>query len=396
MISTILYIFVGVILGTISGIIPGIHVNTLIVLLLSFSSITQLSATQIAIVIMSAAITHSILDFIPAILLGAPSEDSVAVMLPGHRMLLRGKGIEAIEYTILGGLLATVFIWPILLYVYHIVEVYKKTFYNGALVALLSISAWCIVQEKTTKQKVIATAVAVLAGVLGILAQNKISGNCLFPILTGLFAIPTLLESIPRKGKIPVQYAAHFEIPRIRSLSAGILGALAGTFVGILPGIGPAQAAIITNHNAKTEEYLLTVGGINTASAITGIYALYHLNVARSGAVLAIQQILPNITMSTLILLCGTVLTSAGLAAIGGILISKQLCTSINKIEYTHISKVILCSIFMLVYLLSGTKGIILLITSAAIGIIPVKTKVRRVHLMNVLILPLLWQQALI
>ena len=48
------------------------------------------------------AITHTFIDFIPSIFLGAPDEDSVLSILPGHKLLLKGYAYTGIILTLYG------------------------------------------------------------------------------------------------------------------------------------------------------------------------------------------------------------------------------------------------------------------------------------------------------
>jgi putative membrane protein len=56
------------------------------------------------------SITHTFVDFIPSIFLGAPDEDSVLSVLPGHQFLLKGHGHQALVLTLKGGLIAMILI----------------------------------------------------------------------------------------------------------------------------------------------------------------------------------------------------------------------------------------------------------------------------------------------
>ena len=65
------------------------------------------------------AITHTFLDFIPSCFLGAPEESTVLSVLPAHKLLLKGRGYEAVKLTIYGSLfclLAAIVVLPILLF----------------------------------------------------------------------------------------------------------------------------------------------------------------------------------------------------------------------------------------------------------------------------------------
>ncbi len=64
------------------------------------------SATQLVIIVCSLvignAITHTFLDFIPSVFLGAPDDDTALSVLPGHRMVLAGRGYEAVKCSVIG------------------------------------------------------------------------------------------------------------------------------------------------------------------------------------------------------------------------------------------------------------------------------------------------------
>src|SRR3989344_3600744 len=104
-------VLVGVIGGIFSGLTPGIHTNLLVTLLFSISPflLAFTSPLIISALIVSMAITHTFLNVLPAVYLGAPdSEGKILSVLPGHRMLLQGRGYEAVKLTLLGSFLAII------------------------------------------------------------------------------------------------------------------------------------------------------------------------------------------------------------------------------------------------------------------------------------------------
>ena len=107
-IEIIIALIIGIIAGTITGLTPGIHINLIALITISFSETLLKITTPIilAIFITSMAITHTFLDFIPSIFLGAPNEDSFLSVLPGHKLLLEGRGYYAIIFTLYGSLSA--------------------------------------------------------------------------------------------------------------------------------------------------------------------------------------------------------------------------------------------------------------------------------------------------
>jgi len=91
-------IIIGILFGTITGLTPGLHINTVNQLLLN---LTQINAFTLSIIIIAMSLTHTFLDSIPSIFLGVPDSDSI-ILLPGHRLVKEGKGITAVNLTLIG------------------------------------------------------------------------------------------------------------------------------------------------------------------------------------------------------------------------------------------------------------------------------------------------------
>ena len=78
------------------------------------------SPLGLAVFIISMSITHTFLDSIPSIFLGAPDADMAMAILPGHQLLLEGRGFEAVKLTVIGSLLCLllgILIVPVLVFV---------------------------------------------------------------------------------------------------------------------------------------------------------------------------------------------------------------------------------------------------------------------------------------
>ena len=111
LIEILVAILIGLLVGTLTGLIPGIQINLVGVFLLSLSTSLFLSVNPIhmGVFIVSVAITHTFVDFIPSVFLGCPDTDTELSVLPGHQLLKSGQGQEAIALTAYGSL-AAVFI----------------------------------------------------------------------------------------------------------------------------------------------------------------------------------------------------------------------------------------------------------------------------------------------
>ena len=108
LIQLLLFLFAGILAGTITGLIPGIHINLVGIFLVSLAAsiLTSINPIYFVTFIVSMAITHTFIDFIPSVFLGCPYTDTELSVLPGHELLKRGQGYQAITLTCYGSLAA--------------------------------------------------------------------------------------------------------------------------------------------------------------------------------------------------------------------------------------------------------------------------------------------------
>ena len=195
----ILALVLGIGCGIITGITPGIHVNLVSVLVVS-SSAWLLGFTTplvLGVFIISLAITHTFLDTLPSIYLGAPDEAQALNVLPGHRMLLQGEGHNAVVYTIIGSLgsliMGAVF-FPVFIWSMGYLQPFVQEMVG---VLLLVIMVYMIGKEKEWMK---CLAAFLLAGGLGLLVFSIPNLNQpLFPLLSGLFGFSLLVVSLSQK-----------------------------------------------------------------------------------------------------------------------------------------------------------------------------------------------------
>jgi len=388
----LLAIFFGVSLGIITGLIPGVHINLISLSILSLSPIflNYTSPLILAIIIIGMAITHTFLDTIPSIFLGAPDPNQVLTVLPGHRMLLQGKGYEAIILTVIGSLsclILAISLTPILLTI--IPKIYGVLkYYIGYILIVATI--FLIYKEK--KAKTWALILFLISGIFGLLVLNSNMKNPLFPLLSGLFGTSTLLISLKDKMKIPKQKITFPKLKSLIGIKISIIATLVGTLCSFLPGLGPSQAAIIASSLTKKMEqkfFLILVGGLSTVNMIISFIALYTINKARNGAVIVISKIIETINLDTLIIFLGSALIAASLATLLAIFISKIFSKVITKLNYKFLCLTIISLITILTIILSNLFGLFILIIATLIGILPPLKNVGKNHLMGCLILPI-------
>ncbi|MEK6758076.1 MAG: tripartite tricarboxylate transporter permease, partial [Nanoarchaeota archaeon] len=238
----ILFFLLGILAGTFTGLVPGIHTNLVGIILVALS-VTYLSSTNsifLVIFIVAMTITHTFVDFIPSVFLGCPDTDTELSVLPGHELLKDGKGYEAVMLTCYGGLAAIIILILISFPSIKLLSATYETLEKFIPYVLILISASLILLEN---KKLNALLVLMLTGFLGWSVSNfQNLEQPLLPLLTGLFGSSMLIHSIKNKTQIPKQEITN---PKI-NLTKPLLGALvASPLCGFLPGLGSGQAAII-------------------------------------------------------------------------------------------------------------------------------------------------------
>ena len=387
-------IILGCIAGIITGLIPGIHINLVSVLILSFSvSLLEITSPIIvSIFIISMAITHTFLDTIPAIFLGAPEADTALSILPGHKLLSEGRGYHAVILTLIGSLfsiiLAIIFA-PIIA-----IRINKIYPYLSKIMGHILIVTSIFLISKDSKSKYWAFIIFMLAGVLGIATLNFPNlENPLFPLLSGMFGTSGLIISLNQKVKIPAQIISELKIKKKTISQAVGASFVAGSLCSFMPGLGPSQAAIIGSQLTKKMEregFLILIGGLNTINIIMSFIALYILDKARNGAIITVSKIMGSFSLSNLILFLGVALVVAGIATFLTINLTKIFSKIMTKVNYTKLCISIIILIFGLTIFLSGKYGLLILTVSTALGIVPPLIGVGRNHLMGCLLLPVI------
>jgi putative membrane protein len=391
--ETLSLIMIGVVLGTVTGLTPGLHINTVLAILLSFSALLldYTSIKDVVALIVAMSVTHSFVDFIPAVLIGAPREDSVLSVLPGHRLLREGRGYEAVRLTVLGGvgsILISIAILPLALVILPTIYASVK----GVLAYLLmAILVYMVATEKNPKRMVYACGVIAYSGVLGviILSHPPIPGrDVLFPTLTGLFGVSTLLLSTRSSGEIPRQTLRY----GTGMYSSGVLaGAVGGMLTGLLPGVGSSQSALmIHNLMGKRGEknFLVALGGVNTSDSIYALLALYLISNPRSGASIAVERLTGELSREDFLFIVAVIMLTAFFAAYITLALGRILVEKMQNISYRPFSMTVLLFLVLLVFGLTGWRGLLILVTASAIGLLAPLTGVKRTHCMAVLITP--------
>ncbi len=350
----------------------------------------------LAVFIISLALTHTFLDSIPSIFLGAPDPGMVLSVLPGHKMLLEGKGYEAVKLTVIGSLLCLLvtlalipIVLPILPFIYSSIQPYMGYI-------LLAVVVGMIFLERSLKKKFIGFYIFIQAGILGLLVLNMPNlKQPLFPMLSGLFGISTLLLSLGDNVKVPKQeITSTVKVGKVKTLKAVLAGVFSGSLTGLFPGLGAAQASIIglliVGRSIGMHAFLILVGGINTVNFAFSLATFYALEKARNGAIVAVMDMVSAISYTELLVFIFAALVAGCIAAILALSIGKVFSKVIGKINYKALVIGIISFVSLLVFLLTSWLGFLVLVISTFIGMMPALLNVKRSHNMGCLLVPVI------
>jgi putative membrane protein len=384
----LVFLLLGILIGSITGLIPGIHINLVgvSIVALSVSFLSSINPIYLVVFIVSMAITHTFIDFIPSIFLGCPDTDTELSVLPGHELLKKGQGYEAIRLTAYGSL-AAIFILILIAFpsVFLVSKIYP--FLQKIMpFILISVSFLLIMLEKKKRS---AFFVFLLTGALGLSVLNLDIKEPLLPLLTGLFGASMLAMSIKTKTQIPKQEITEPKLKR--KLLSPLLGALiASPLSSLLPGLGSGQAAIIGNTISRTDRkgFLILLGATNTLVMGFSFIALYIVSRTRTGAAVAIKNILGNFSWQVLILILSIVVIVGVVSFFLTIFLTKFFSQRITKINYAKLSLITLIFLAILVLFVSEFFGLLILVISTLTGIYCISLGVRRTNMMGCLLLP--------
>jgi len=395
----IAYSLLGVFCGIFTGLVPGIHVNTAAPLAMELSNSSFIEPMSASVFICCMSITHTFIDFIPATILGIPDPDMSLAVLPAHRMVLSGRGWEAICLSGVASLLSVVIITaslPLLMYVFEIIY---PVISSSTLYLLIFFSIITIYAHKSMKKIILALFVFLLSGIFGyaVLENTMLFKDPLMPVFSGFFGMSSLIMGLAGGKEVPKQdFDDLFLISKKNIIITTLKGTFSGILVSTVPGIGASQATILSNIFSRgdgengTRQFILSCCSINTSNALFAIIVLYLFQKPRNGALICVQEIMGDIRKEELLLFVMVVVTSSFLAFLLLRVIAKIVLKNMGNIRYDILCISGIVILTLLVYSLGGPLGILLCIISTSMGLMPPLLGVNRSVLMAFLLLPIM------
>ncbi|WP_198520788.1 tripartite tricarboxylate transporter permease [Alteribacter populi] len=266
--QALLVILIGVTWGIIGGAIPGITGSIACALMLPFTY-----SMEPALALMMLAGTYVAAEYgggIPAILIGAPGTSSNApVVLDGYELHKQGHTGKALGTSLIIGTIGGIF--SVIVLVLIAVPLAKVALAFGPpeyfALALFALTVVAALVAKSLIKGLISAAFGLFIAVIGMDpftgemrftggSSQLIGGLELIPVLIGLFAVSELLIMAKKSVKKSNFYqSVSTKFPTWKELKstskATSIGSVAGTFFGIMPGVGGSIGSWIAYNEAK-------------------------------------------------------------------------------------------------------------------------------------------------
>lgn len=407
-----LAIAAGCLLGLVSGMVPGIHVNTLAAMLVSLSALITAQYDALAIVVLCAAIVHSFVSIVPSVLLGAPDPDTALAVLPAHTLLLEGRGMEAIRLSALGSLCSAILgIALAPAFVLFLLVGYPALLSHMGLL-LFGVMVLMVLSERPHMGSGLAailkaTCILGLSGLLGILALKggeiiypRGGEAVLMPLLTGLFGAPLLIESaLAPPPSIPPQTYAVEGLEGGRTLRGVLTGTGAGALVSWIPGVSASVGTLLArlflsrgelNRVDDAREYMVSISGVNTSDVVFSLLTLYVAHRSRSGAMVAIEHLFPSSMWSSpyIVALMFSVVAASLVGYTATLGLGTLLLRTLYRMRIRILTLGTLSFLLVLVAMLTGAFGIVVFLSAIPVGLLCGTLGVRRSNAMGVLLVP--------
>ena len=407
MIELVIACFIGILIGTTTGMIPGIHVNTAGAILFASSNflLTKVSPEFLCVLMVSMSIAHALIEFVPSMLLGVPQEGTATSILPGHRMVLQGRSKEVIRIVSVGGfgaIIVTILMLPIFSILLPFLHEVSKPFTW----AILLVASIYLTYSLTSNFRdfLWSSLLFVISGILGwVIFQSPISsGVTLMCVFSGLFGISTILFSLNDSSTIPHQnpfYELNIDYNKFKSIFAG---GITGAILGFLPGFGPAQGTVIAQAVSGTNDcddddtvnFLLATSGLNISDCLFSLIAIYIIGNPRSGIAVYMSYLISEMSINHLLIFIFASLLAVSVSLALSLRLGDSFSRLMGGVDYKKMSlgviilQIVILYIFIFYYKAPPLYMTLALITSTAMGMLPHYIGVGKSHLMGVLIIP--------
>jgi len=373
-------VVVGVFFGVFTGLIPGVHTNLVVTLLIGLASSRFFTSADFVVgLIVVMAMMNTFVSIIPSVFIGVGEGSDALSVLPGHALLLEGRGVDGVHASLWGGVIACFL--GLLFFtgsVWFIERVYGVL--EGFIPLLLGLVSVFLVFRRLWKRSLV---VFVCSGVAGFLVFESSVSNPLFPLLSGFFGVGMLFCNAD--SHIPVQKECRGVESGV--VKDGLIGSVLGFLTAFLPGLGSGVAGTIGSigRESHPEGFLGMTGGVDTANFFLGVAALLSIDRARSGAIVGVDTVSSRIDPLLLVGLC---VLGGGIGVLVTVWIVKGAKDLFMVVPYNVLVWCVIMFIFVICVFISGLEGVVVLLYSSFVGWYSNAYSVSRTVMMSCILTP--------
>lgn len=390
------YVGLGVVLGSATGLTPGLHANAVALLLAAAAPRLPGTGLGVAAAMLATGVVHTFLDAVPALALGVPDASMAASALPGHRLVLDGRGPEAVRLSACGSVAGVLAAVPLAVPLTRAARTVAPAVEAALPLVLGAVVCFLLATESSLGAAVGGTvAFAASAALGGAVLDLSVAGplpvgSVLAPLFAGLFGAPVLLESLRGDGGVPPQDGATLRMSRLGLGVTATAGAAAGAVVAYVPGVSAGVAATVAlpaapgRHPARG--YVVASSAANTATAVFALFALAALDAARTGVTVALREAGSPVVLPVL---AAAVALAAAAGAALVVVAGDRYLRAARRVDHGRLAVAVLVALACLAGLFGGVAGVGVYLAASIVGLLPGRVGCRRVHLMGSLIGPL-------
>lgn len=409
----------GTFLGALFSLLPALHIYNVagIFLLLVIRVEAQVEPLLIALTLLSSLVAYGFLNTIPSVFFGVPDESTAFMVLPSSKAMLQGRGYEASMLTGLGSLGGVLLIMGFAPFALGFIPTLRVLLGPHMGWVLLSIGAYMLISEwpigtDRPKNKLwrlwdswdrlfFGILTFTLSALLGMVILNRtmvpseMAFQGVMPAFVGLFAVPWVMQNILSRHDVPAQV-----IPESLDVGPGIFvrsmcsGGLGGFFSAIFPVVTAGVGSLVAGHATAQHDDRVFLIGYGAAKVIyyAGAFLFFFapgMNLTRGGMAWMVGPFYQASAQAEYWMALGVLLFSAAISVVLLDVASRYAVRIIERVDYRNLSWVSLLICFLIVGGLTGAPGLLICVTGAGIGSIPIFFNCRRSHCMAVLIVPI-------
>jgi putative membrane protein len=402
MLPFLLAVTISALAGSVMACVPGLHTyNVMGLLAVSMLGTGTDVQPEILIAICTSLLTsYSIASTIPAVLLAAPDESAFFTVLPGQKLLMQGRGYEAVFITAAGSLVG---LYGLLLLVAPLssrflpdIQAVLRPHFHWILwcmIAFMLLSEWPKGGRfgsgglrrtlHAWRSPGMGLVTFLLSGLLGFLLfyrsplRTSTAFQNLMPAFIGLFTIPWLLLNMLTRVRPPPQCNAlpkhDLVLPILRGSAAGSIGGGMAAFLPVLTG---GVGGMLAGHALSIREdraFLASQGAARAVYYVGGVMLLFvpHLHLTRGGAAWLLRPHFVPHSREHFLLFLGAVGVSACLAFLTIRPLLRITVHAAARIGYARLSLFALLTAVGIVLLITGPPGVLVAAVGTAIGLLP-------------------------